>query len=193
MRTKGGSLYLCMKATKQILTDDKAPATALLWLVTKKYGNECYEWDPTVLKAQLQEDFDCELSDLQSDKLQAAITILTTDMYENNIVVFETLNYLLNHQPDSLEELNPLEAEELICGLTEAYIIRSEPLHFSPEVRTYAGQIFYDYGMHKPPTLFPQALMREKEGNDDEKNEALQEIFNEKIKITEEYLKECTH
>jgi len=180
-----------MKTPKQVVEDEKAPASVLLVLVTKKYGHECYEWAPEVLKAELTLDFDCEISDLQSDKLQAAITILMTDQYENNIKVFETLNYLLNHQPDNLDELNPLEAEELICGMTEAYMIRGEPIMFSPEVRVYAGQIFYEYGLHRPPALFSQAIMQEKDGDDTEKNEALQEIFNEKIKITEEYLKQC--
>lgn len=173
---------------KQILEDEKAPAIVLIALITKKYGKECYQWDPLVLKAELQEDYVCTVSDLQSDKIQAAITLLVSDIYETNINVFETLNYLFNHQPDNLDELNPLEAEELICGLTEAYLIRSEEINFSPEIRVYAGQIFHDYGLHKPPTLFPAAIMKEREGDDTEKNEALQELFDAKIKATKEYL-----
>ena len=186
-------MCLYMKTPKQVFEDEKAPASVLLVLATKKYTPECYDWEPAVLKAEIHRDFDCELSDLQSDKLQAAITILTTDLYESNIKAFETMNYLLNHQPDNLDELNPLEAEELICGLTEAYMIRGEQMQFSPEVRVYAGLIFHEYGMHQPPVLFNQAIMDEREGNDDEKNEALHEIFSAKIKITEEYLKKCTH
>jgi hypothetical protein len=177
-----------MKSKNEILKDEKCPVLVLLALVTKQYGKECYEWEPQVLKAELEEDFDCKLTDLQSDKIQAGITLLTTDLYETNVPVFETLNYLFNHQPDNLDELNPLEAEELICGLTEAYLIRGEELEFSPEVRVYSGLIFREYGMHKPPKLFPKALMQEREGNDDEKNEALEELFNEKIKITKQYL-----
>lgn len=182
-----------MKKPKEILEDDKAPVTALIYLVTKEYGKECYAWEPAVLKAELQEDYDCTLSDLQSDKIQAGLLLLTTDMYETNIKLFETINYLLNNQPDNIDEFNPLEAEELICGLTEAYLIRSEKLTFSPEICVYAGQIFYEYGMHCPPKLFSQAIMQEREGNDDDKNEALQEIFDEKIKSVEEYMKQCTH
>lgn len=183
--------HTTMKTPKEILEDDKAPATVLLWLVTKKYGSECYPWEPEVLRAELQEDYACSISDLQSDKLQAAITVLTTDVYEHKITVFETLNYLFIHQPDNLDEINPLEAEELICGMTEAYLIRGDEFHFSPEVRVYAGKIFYDYGFHKPPALFPKALMLEKDGNDDNKNEALYEIFQDKIRTTKKYLDEC--
>jgi hypothetical protein len=182
-----------MKSIKEILSDEKAPVTALIYAITKEYGNECYEWEPLVLKTELQKDYNCDISDLQSDKIQAGITLLTTEQYENNIAVFETLNYLLNHQPDDLAEFNPLEPEELICGLTEAYIVRGEELSFSPEVRVYAGIIFRDYGLHKPPKLFPKAIMEEREGNDDEKNEALQEIFDAKLKLVEDYLKKCTH
>lgn len=192
MRTKGGFLYPNMKTPKQILEDKNAPATALLAVAIKKYGEDCFEWEPAVLKAELHKDYDCELSDLQSDKLQAAITVLTTDTYERDIKVFETINYLFNHQPDNLDELNPLEAEELICGMTEAYLIRGESIEFSPEVRVYAGKVFHDYGMHQPPTLFNQAIMQEQEGDDTEKNAALHELFSAKIKITEEYVKECT-
>lgn len=177
-----------MKSKKQILKDEKAPVLVLIALITKEYGEECYHWEPLVLKAELQEDFEVELSDLQSDKIQAGITILTTDQYETNVPVFETLNYLLNNQPDDLEDFNPLEPEELICGLTEAYLIRGEKLDFSPEVRVYAGLVFHEYGMHKPPTLFPEAIMKEREGNDDSKNEALQELFDEKIKLIKKYL-----
>lgn len=180
-----------MKSPKTILEDQKAPATALLALVTKAYGSEAYEWDPMTLKVELQTDYKCEITDLQSDKIQAAITILTTDQYEQNIVVFEALNHLLNHQETDLDEMDPLEAEELIIGLTEAYMIKAEEMDFSPEVRAYAGVVFYSYGMHQPPTLFPQALMRNFEGNDDEKNEALQEIFDEKLKLVLNYIKQC--
>lgn len=181
-----------MKTQKEILIDEKAPVVALLWLITKEYGKECYGWEPAVLRSELQEDFNCEITDLQSDKIQAGITILTTELYETNVSVFETLNYLLNHQPDELDVLNPLEAEELICGLTEAYLIRGENLDFSPEVRVYAGLIFYNYGMHHPPKLFPSAIMNERDGDDTDKNEALQELFDEKIKITKDYLAKCT-
>lgn len=177
-----------MKSKSEILADEKAPVIALIALITKEYGAECYEWEPAVLRIELQEDFNCIITDLQSDKIQAGITILTTELYENNVPVFETLNYLLNHQPDNLDELNPLEPEELICGLTEAYLIKGEKLEFSPEVRVYAGVIFNSYGMHRPPKLFPDAIMSEREGDDSEKNEALEELFNEKIRITKEYL-----
>jgi hypothetical protein len=179
------------KTIKEIFEDEKAPVTALIYLVTEVYGAESYEWAPEVLKLEIKQDYGVELSDLQSDKIQGGITLLTTDQYENSIYVFETINYLFNNQLDYLDEINPLEAEELICGLTEAYLIRGEELDFSPEVRVYAGAIFHAYGLHKPPNLFPRAIMSEREGDDTEKNEALQEIFDEKIKITERYVNAC--
>lgn len=178
-----------MKTVKEIFLDEKAPVIALIAAVTKEYSSDCYEWEPMVLKAELQEDHDCEISDLQSDKIQAGITLLTTDHYENNIVMFENINHFINNQHDSIDEFNPLEAEELVVGLTEAYLVKGEEMHFSPEVRVYAGYIFREYGFHKPPTLFPQAIMEERDGDDTEKNAALQELFDEKIRITKEYLK----
>ena len=182
-----------MKSFKEILLDEQCPVLALLWLVTKEYGKECYEWEPQVLKAELQEEFGCTITDLQSDKIQAGILVLTTDQYETDISVFETVNYLLNCQPDDIDTFNPLQAEELVHGLTEAYLIRGEEMVFSPEIRAYTGIVFFDYGFHKPPTLFPNAIMLEKKGDDTEKNDALREIFEEKIKSTQDYLSKCTN
>lgn len=181
--------FFMTKPQKQILEDDKAPALALLAVVTSSFGEEGYNWDPLVLKLELQDKYSCKISDLNSDKIHAAITVLTTDMYENNIVVFESVNHFFNNQHHSMEELDPLEAEELITGMTEAYLIRGERLEFSPEVRVYAGKLFYDYGMHKPPTLFPDAIMEEREGSDEDKNAALHELFEAKIKQIEDYIK----
>lgn len=177
------------RTPKQILEDEKAPATILLSTAINGFGEECFTWEPMVLKLELEEKYDCKINDLQSDKLQAAITVLTTDMYETEVTVFETFNHLFNNQHASLDEFNPLEPEELIAGMTEAYLIRGERLEFSPEVRVYAGQIFHDYGMHGPPTLFPEAIMKERDGDDESKNAALHELFEAKIKQIEDYIK----
>ena len=90
-----------------------------------------------------------------------------------------------------MDEMDPLEAEELILGMTEAYMIKAEEMNFSPEVRVYAGVVFYNYGMHKAPKLFPQAIMNNFDGDDDEKNAALQELFDEKVKTVNNYLEQC--
>jgi len=180
-----------MKTYKQILKDENAPAAALICVLATQYGSDCFAWEPEILRNELDDDFGIELSDLQSDKIQAGITVLTTNMYETNIRTFEVCTRLFNGSPQDFEDFEPLEAEELVAGLTEVLLLKMEELEFSAEVNAYAGRVFYDYGFCSTPKLFPTALLPEgkpKVCDDLEKNEALQEIFEERLKVTKEYL-----
>jgi L-arabinose isomerase len=181
-----------MKYHREILKDQTAPVTALLHVVAMDFGSEAFDWEPQILRHELDEKYEMSISDLQSDKIQAGITILTTNMYETDIRTFEVVNSLLNHTHQDFEDFEPLEAEELVSGLTEALTILMEPLEYSDSVRVYAGKVFHDYGFHQAPELMPEALMPEgypKEGSDSEKNAALNEIFQAKAKAIETYMK----
>ena len=181
------------KLPLEILKDEKSPAIALLALITHKYGSECYEWEPEILRAEIENDFNVTLSDLQSDKIQAAITVLTTQLFEEQWESFETCSHLLNNQEDSFEDFSPMEAEELASALAHARLIvdgYDDRLVFSDEVRAYAGVIFFEYGMSNPPTIFPSALMPKSPNHVDtpEKDEALMDIYNERTRQIKEYM-----
>lgn len=180
--------------TQQILKDEKAPSVVLLGVVLKNFGRECLEWDPAIMRKEIETEFSILLSELQSDKLQAAITVLTTDLFESDWKLFESTCQLFNCIPSDLEVVEPLSAEELIAGLCEASVIRHESLEFSPDVRAYAGQVFAEYGLVGTPTLFPQAIMPVRQVKPEdikeseiEKNAALQDVFSAKLTYIREY------
>lgn len=170
--------------TRDVFKDQSAPAFALLAVTIRKYGLSILEEEAELLRSEIDRDYDIRLSDLQSDKLQAAINILLTDHFEDDWRVFETCCHLLSNQPTEHDVLNPLEAEQIAIGLAEARLIKSEILAtdeailFGDEVRAYAGHIFYEYGFHKAPSIFPTAIMPSSVPADDvEKNEALNELY----------------
>jgi hypothetical protein len=181
-----------MKTDKAILSDEKAPLTALLYVVVKNYTAEAFDWIPAILRNELEETFDVELTDLQADKLQAAILLVSTNMFETNVRAFEIGCRLAGNTPQDFEDFEPLEVEELIVGITEAYLVKNEKLEYSDEVNAYVGKICYDYGFHKAPTLFPSALMPESASSDaaddTDKNNALKEIFEARLAYTQEYM-----
>lgn len=185
-----------MKSDQQILKDSSAPISALMYVVVKNYKSECFDWEPQVLRDELEKDFDIELTEQQSDKIQAGITVLTTDMYESDIRTFEVCSRLFGGSSQDFEDFEPLEAEELVVGLTEVLLLKMEKLDFSQQVRAYAGQIFYNYGFCNPPKLFADAIMPEGTPTvceDVEKNEALQELFDEKIATVKSYMDEVSN
>jgi len=177
---------------KQVLEDQSAPIVALLLVVTHQLGVESYHWEPEMLRFQLNEEFDMELTEQQSDRIQAAILLLTTDKYENNPNAFETMTHLFNGKHATFDALEPLEVEEMVSGMADAYLTRHEKIEFSPEVRAYAGRLFYDYGFSAPPDMCPDAILpavaEKVECNNDEKNASLNELFAARVEHVKQYL-----
>jgi len=180
-----------MKFSREILKDQTAPLMALAFVVVDSFGVEAFQWEPQLLRNELETKFELDISDLQSDKIQAVITVLTTDMYESDIRTFEVCTSLINHNLQHFEDFEPLEAEELIVGMTEVMLLKMEKLEYSPSVRAYAGRVFHEYGFCNAPELFPEALMPEGypiEGDDIDKNKSLEEIFNMKVDNVTQYM-----
>jgi hypothetical protein len=179
-----------MKTDKEIYKDENAPLIALLWVITKNYGTKAFDWLPAILRSEIELDT-CKISDLQADKIQAAITMATTNMYETDIRTFEVCSRLASCMPQDFEDFDPLEPEELVSALVDVYLVKGEKLDFSDEVEVYAGLVFHEYGFHNAPDIFPTAILpedRKTEGDDTEKNEALKEIFDSKVASVESYM-----
>lgn len=173
----------------QIYLDPNAPALALLIIFLSTYGSEALEWDSQLIRNEIEKDYAISLEDLQSDKLNAAIEILTSNLYEENWNVFETCSHLLANVAVDHSVVTPLQVEEIIKALAEAYLIRHESLEFCPDINLYVGQIFHDFGMSKAPKLFSSAIMPDGNISDDrEKNDALQELFDKHVNDVVEYV-----
>ncbi len=182
-----------MNNSASILKDPNLPAVALLTIAVNKYGLTCFDWEPFILRKELEEDLGITLTDLQSDKLQAAITIFTTDSFESDWHTFNVCVHLLNNEHASFDTLDPIDAESIAAILPELEVLRNddEGLTFSDEVNAYAGLIFYEYGCSKAPDIFPTAIMPAAvEADMTEKNEALSELYKAKKLHLEQLLKQ---
>ena len=181
-----------MKLTNEVFKDKNAPVSALLAAFLKKYGTAALAWQPELMRKCFKEDYDIEMTNLQMDKLHAGIVILTTDQFEQTWKAFEACCHLMCGVPDELDTVNPLDAEEIAAGVAEAALIKHEVLEYGDDVLAYAGHIFHEYGFSHAPKLFPNAIMPSGTvmSNDDEKNEALKEIFDAHLERVSSYLQE---
>lgn len=176
-----------------VLKDEKAPALALVAVVLRKYGVESLGWQPEFLRDEIKSDFNVDMSDLQSDKIQAGFTILQSDLFQNQWEVFKTVCHLLNNTPDSFEDPTPLEAEELASALAhyKLFVENGEDVPaFSDEVKAYIGVVFYHYGMSEAGAIFKDALMPSSATKADpsDKNSALSEIYDTRSKAITAYI-----
>ena len=165
------------------LKQEQIPGIVLLTIALSRYGVDCLAWEGELLRNELETDFGVELSDLQSDKLQAAIIALTSDFTEQDWKVFETSFHLFCGVHEDFDTVTPLEAEYLVMGLAEFELIKlgdEDGIHYSDEVAAYAGRVFHEYGLVTPPDVAPWALMPVGHGDpvdESEKREALRELY----------------
>lgn len=183
----------------KVFKDEKAPAFALLSATLQAFGTEIIETEPELLKEEIEKKYDLTLSQLQSDKIQAAMVVMATNQFEEDWRVFETVCNVFCNQAVDPDVVNPAEAEEIATALAEVALIRncitSEDevgLRFSDEVRAYAGKMFYEYGFSKPPSIFPSAIMPANvvECDDTPKNDSLLELFSTKAELIVAYLED---
>ena len=187
----------------QFLKDNSTSASVLIAIVLNEYGFDCLDWEALALKVAIEDDFGVALSTVLSDKLQAAITIMSTDHFEWDWHTFNSCIHALNAEPFDFEDFAPVEAEQIASAMPEVEMLTSnflgEGVRFSDEVNTYAGFIFSEYGLLFAPTIFPTALMPSLQGDyytdsQSEKQEALNELYGakkDKIKAELENLKHC--
>jgi len=198
------------KLSLEVFKDEKAPAIALLSCVIKTYGVEAFDWEPEILRAEIERDFDMTLSDLQSDKIQAAVTVIASPFFQEQWEVFEKICHMFNGVPDEFDTANPLEAEEIAQAMADYYLLNyddqeaehkpeqegmfEDPSVFSDEIRAYCGRVFYEYGCHSAPTIFPTALLPDGvvPGDNTEKDGALKEIFDARLEYVTNYIKKLT-
>src|SRR5258708_6954301 len=105
-----------MLFSKDIYKDEKAPAYALLVTTLRKYGMEALEWEPEFLRHDIEDQYGITMSDLQHNKLQAAMTVMITDHFQHDWRVFEVCCHLFNNQNIDAEDLCLLEAEEIAAA-----------------------------------------------------------------------------
>ena len=175
------------------LKDENCPACVLLTILIQKYDTEFLQWDPAVLRKEIEEDFGVKLSERQSDKIQAGIVVYTTNQFETDWVVFNNIINVFAGEPvDASEVLDPAEAEYIAGALPDVMVIRNDDsMEFSDEVKAFVGTVFYTYGCSKAPSIFPEAIMPvsvNSEGDMTEKNAALNELFDAKKASLETYL-----
>jgi hypothetical protein len=163
----------------EVYKDLEAPAIALLIVFISVFGAEALEWDPEVIRSEIDKTYSMSLNDMQLDKLNAAIEILTSDLFETNWNVFETCSHLLSNVAVDPFIVSILTPEEAVKSLAESYLIRHDTIKFNGDINVYLGKIFHDFGMSSPPELFPDVIMPNGNKSDDkDKNTALKELFD---------------
>lgn len=125
----------------ELLAKDSTFAFVLLSIILNKYTGEDdvfpqdYVEEPSLLFKALEEDFSVKLSEDNENKINAALTAMTTDLFYTNRGVFNRIAQTLNTgDPGTLEEENELDACKCMWAVVEVGLITGIPADKAGEV-----------------------------------------------------------
>lgn len=146
-------LLVSSQKIREALQSENTFATVLLGLAAHVYGDDFIKWSPDTLLMEFQDDFNAELPQVNVDKLNAAIALLTTDRFYNSTPDFIDLCNALAGTPLNLNMFDPADSYEMTWGILEAKIIWSEPIPFSQEILGYIETTLEEEGLIRSPKL----------------------------------------
>ena len=131
----------------KLLSSDDTFAFVLMTALLPAFGDRLFDTPTDILFADIEDYFDCHLSEESENRINAAITALTTDLFNTNLNVFKSIALALNEGdiggiPDGDEE--DLDAEEALMAIKEVAILNGSDEaegeeEFSPTIQLYVA------------------------------------------------------
>lgn len=119
----------------KLLSRDDVFATVLVSIGIDLYGDEFFTMESADLYASMEEDLGGRLCEENENKIQAAITAMTTDLFTSNAEVFRSITLALasgdigefDDDDDDDKDDDDLDACKLLWALTEVGILTDTP------------------------------------------------------------------
>lgn len=160
-----------IEAAKALLQDRDTYATVLFVLAVDAFGPECLfdpddpgrgPWHASTFRSMIEQRFGVKLPKCNLDKIMAAATICTTDLFFTNLDRFIVLANILAGDEFDPSEFEPADPVECAWAITEALLLdppdEENPEPFSDDVRRYIGFVLKEDGFVTPPDVLRIAI-----------------------------------
>lgn len=136
-------------------------ALVLIAILLDNYGTEWLSWEIDTIEMELQDDFYVDIPQINCDKIQALMTVMTSDIPYRDWVAFNMTCEALNDNDVDAAVFDPVAPEELAWGLTQMAMVEDNNTRpeFDDEVKRYIGVILAEHGIHNPPDVLRLAIM----------------------------------
>lgn len=135
----------------KLLESDDAYAFVLMTILLPVFGDDLFTEDSAVLFADIEDYFDCHLSEESENRINAAITAMTTDLFFTNVNMFNAISLAfaegdIGDIPEGVMETP--DVGDMLWAVQEVSLLIGEPKEsaefqsmFSPEVMSYVGDM----------------------------------------------------
>lgn len=135
----------------KLLASDDAYAFVLMTILLPVFGDDLFTEDSAVLFADIEDYFDCHLSEESENRINAAITAMTTDLFFTNVNMFNAITLAfaegdIGDIPEGVMETP--DVGDMLWAVQEVSLLMGEPKEseefqsmFSPEVMSYVGNM----------------------------------------------------
>jgi len=140
-------------------------ASCLLLMAVDSWGTECLEWEPESFSGAVRDEFGVELNALNYDKLNAAISLMASNLYHRSIGAFCAVNKALSFKAVNSKEMNICSLDDILWGTTEAQLLEGSKEFkeegFTQDIARYTGQLLMAEGVSSPPSNLDFAIYDE--------------------------------
>ena len=135
----------------KLLASDDAYAFVLMTILLPVFGDDLFTEDSAVLFADIEDYFDCHLSEESENRINAAITAMTTDLFFTNVNMFNAITLAfaegdIGDIPEGVMETP--DVGDMLWAVQEVSLLIGEPKEseefqslFSPSVMRYVGDM----------------------------------------------------
>lgn len=138
----------------KLLASDDTYAFVLIAILLPVLGDDLFTEDTSILFADIEDYFDCHLSEESENRINAAITAMTTDLFFTNVNMFNSITLAfaegdIGDIPDGIMETP--DVGDMLWAVQEMSLLIGEPKEseefqskFSPEVVSYINENLAD-------------------------------------------------
>lgn len=118
-------------AAAELLASDETFAFTLMTILLNEYEQDLFDENPVALFNRIEEDFRIKFPEENENRVNAALTAMTTDLFYTQFSAFKSITLALNEGDigeiaDGDEDEEDLNAAEILWAITEVGLLNGE-------------------------------------------------------------------
>ena len=125
------------QAAEKLLASDETFAFTLMTILLAQYDQEVFDENPVVLFGRIESDFGIKLSEEAENRINAALTAMTTDLFYTQFSAFKAITLALNEGDIGSiadgEDEEDLNAAAILWAITEVGLLNGDDFNDTQE------------------------------------------------------------